>query len=72
MLRYLVHGIPEILAYFVAALAGGIISVAIIRKDYKTKSFQRILLDVSDPVLLSVLILFIAALLEVFVTPALL
>jgi len=71
ILRYAVHGIPEILAYFVAALAGGIISVAIIRKDYRKKNFQKILLDVSDLVLLSVLILFIAALLEVFVTPAL-
>ncbi|HDD70782.1 MAG TPA: stage II sporulation protein M [Candidatus Woesearchaeota archaeon] len=71
VLRYLIHGIPEILAYFVAALAGGIISVAIIRKEYTTKNFQRVVLDVSDLVLLSVLILFIAALLEVFVTPAL-
>lgn len=71
VLRYAIHGIPEILAYFVAALAGGIISVSIIRKDYKTKGFQKILLDVSDLVLIAVLILFVAALLEVFVTPAL-
>jgi len=72
VLRYAVHGIPEILAYFVAALAGGIISVSIIKKDYSGKNFQKVLLDVSDLVLLSVLILFVAALLEVFVTPALL
>jgi uncharacterized membrane protein SpoIIM required for sporulation len=71
ILRYAIHGIPEILAYFVAALAGGIISVSIIKKDYQTKNFQKILLDVSDLILLSVFILFIAALLEVFVTPAL-
>ena len=55
-----------------AALAGGIISVAIVRKDYSGNKFQKVLLDVSDLVLLSVLILFVAALLEVFVTPALL
>ncbi len=71
ILRYAVHGIPEILAYFVAALAGGIISVAIVRKDYTSNRFQKVLLDISDLVLLAVLILFIAALLEVFVTPAL-
>ncbi|MEK6916650.1 MAG: hypothetical protein AABW92_02800, partial [Nanoarchaeota archaeon] len=31
LLRYTLHGIPEILAYFVAGLGGGIISVAAIR-----------------------------------------
>ncbi len=71
VLRYAVHGLPEILAYFVAALAGGIISIAIVKKDYNNKRFQKVLLDISDLVLLSVLILFIAALLEVFVTPVL-
>ena len=28
LLRYMIHGIPEILAYFIAGLAGGIISMA--------------------------------------------
>jgi len=31
----MIHGIPEIVAYFIGALAGGIISVAIIRKDLR-------------------------------------
>jgi uncharacterized membrane protein SpoIIM required for sporulation len=69
ILRYSLHGIPEILAYFVAGLAGGILSVAIIKRDFGTKSFERILLDSSDLILIAVFILFIAALLEVFVTP---
>ncbi|MBW3001779.1 stage II sporulation protein M [Candidatus Woesearchaeota archaeon] len=69
ILRYSTHGIPEILAYFVAGLAGGILSVAIIKRDFGTKSFERILLDSSDLILISVFILFIAALIEVFVTP---
>jgi len=71
ILRYAIHGIPEIFAYIVAGLAGGILSMAIIKHDFGTGKFERILLDVSDLVLLSVLILFIAAILEVFVTPAL-
>ena len=71
ILRYAIHGIPEILAYIIAALAGGILSTAIVRHDFGTNQFENILLDVSDLVLLSVLVLFIAALLEVFVTPAL-
>ena len=71
ILRYAIHGVPEILAYIIAALAGGILSTAIVRHDFGTNQFENILLDVSDLVLLSVLVLFIAALLEVFVTPAL-
>ena len=69
LLRYSMHGIPEILAYFVAGLAGGILSVAIIKKDFETKRFERILLDSSDLILVAVFILFIAALIEVFITP---
>jgi len=69
ILRYAIHGIPEILAYVVAGLAGGIISVAVIRHDFGTKNFERIILDASDLILLSVFILFVAAALEVYVTP---
>ncbi len=71
LFRYAVHGIPEILAYFTAGLAGGIISIAVIRHDFGTRKFERIILDSSDLLLLSLLLLFIAALLEVFVTPLL-
>lgn len=67
--RYLIHGIPEIFAYFVAGLAGGIISVAVIRHDFGTKKFEKILLDSSDLLLMSLFILFIAALMEVYLTP---
>ncbi len=69
ILRYSVHGIPEIAAYFIAALAGGILSVAIIRHDFGTTNFEKVLLDASDLILIAIFVLFIAALLEVFVTP---
>jgi uncharacterized membrane protein SpoIIM required for sporulation len=70
--KYLfVHGIPEVLAYFIGSLAGGIISVAIIRHEYKTREFKRTLLDAADLIIISLMILFGAALLEVFVTPIL-
>lgn len=71
ILRYMVHGIPEILAYFTAGLSAGIISVAIIKHDYKSKKFQHVLLDSADLLLLSLVILLIAALIETFVTPIL-
>lgn len=69
LLRYSLHGIPEIVAYFIAGLAGGIISVAVIRHNYSTKAFERILLDSSDLILLSVFMLLLAAAIEVFITP---
>jgi len=69
ILRYAIHGVPEILAYIIAGLAGGIISVAVIRHDFGTKNFERIILDASDLILIAVFVLFIAAGLEVYVTP---
>ena len=71
ILRYMVHGVPEILAYFIAGLAAGIISIAIINHDFRSKKFQHVLLDSTDLLLLALGVLFIAALLEAFVTPIL-
>ncbi len=71
LLRYSIHGIPEILAYFVGALAGGIISIAVIKHDFGTKKFEQVLLDSADLILLSIGILVAAAFLEVFITPIL-
>lgn len=69
LFRYVIHGVPEILAYFVAALAGGIISVAVIKHDFEGRKFEHIVLDAADLLLLSLALTFIAALLEVWVTP---
>ena len=70
LLRYFIHGIPEILAYFIGGLAGGIISVAVIRHDFGTKTFKRIIFDSLDLVMLAIFVLVISAFLEVYVTPA--
>jgi len=69
LLRYFIHGIPEILAYFIGALAGGIISVAMINHDIESEKFNNIMLDALDLTMLAVFVLFMAALVEVFVTP---
>jgi len=71
LLRYLTHGWLEILAYFIAALAGGIISVAIARHSFASASFRRVVSDSVDLIALSVGTLFMAAVVEVFVTPML-
>ncbi|MBW2976061.1 stage II sporulation protein M [Candidatus Woesearchaeota archaeon] len=71
LLRYALHGVPEILAYFYGALAGGIISVAIIKKHYKNDNFSHILFDTSELLVISIAFLVVAAFIEVYVTPIL-
>jgi len=71
LLRYVIHGVPEIAAYFIGGLAGSIISIAVIRHDLGTKKYEKILLDSSDLVIIAIVVLFLAALLEVYVTPLL-
>ena len=71
LLRYAIHGVPEIGAYFIGGLAGSIISIAVIRHDLGTKKYEKIILDSSDLIIIAIVILFLAALLEVFVTPLL-
>lgn len=71
LLRYLFHGLPEMAAYFVAALAGGIISIAVIRHEFGKERFWHVLQDSLDLIILALVILIIAAFLEVFVTPLL-
>jgi len=68
-LKYSLHGVLEILAYFVGGLAGGIISVAVIRHNFGTRKFERILWDASDLIIISVVILVVAAFVEVWITP---
>jgi uncharacterized membrane protein SpoIIM required for sporulation len=71
LLRYATHGIPEIMAYFYGGLAGGIISVAIIKHHYKSKNFSTILFDSSELLIIAIAFLLIAAFIEVFITPVL-
>lgn len=71
LLKYSLHGVPEIAAYFYGGLAGGILSVALIRKHFRTKKFTTIMKDFSELVLIAIGFLITAAFLEVYVTPAL-
>lgn len=68
--RYLPHGLIEMAAYFVGGLAGGIISVAIINRDFSKGTFTKILFDASQLVFVALGLLFVAAFVEVYFTPA--
>jgi uncharacterized membrane protein SpoIIM required for sporulation len=69
-LGYMFHGVPEIASYLVIALAGGIISTAFIRKDFRHEG-RRLFVDISLLVVTAMLLLIIAAFMEVYVTPLL-
>jgi stage II sporulation protein M len=69
LLRYILHGIPEIAAYFIGGLAGGIISVAMVNRDLESGKFTTILRDALDLSLIAVGILIVAAFVEVYITP---
>ncbi|MBT4376329.1 hypothetical protein HOD29_03060 [archaeon] len=69
--RYMIHGLPEIGAYFITALAGGILGVGIMRNGIKSKKFLRVLENVIILLFVSILVLIVAALIEVYFTPIL-
>lgn len=66
--RYMTHGIFEILSYFTAGLAGGIISIALIKHNLKE---EKILVDALDLILISIGLLVVGAFVEVYITPVL-
>lgn len=71
LLRFFIHGIPEIASYFIVALAGGMVSVAVVNHEAGTEKFWEVLQDSLNLIILSVIVLFLAGLIEVFVTPKL-
>ena len=67
--RYIIHGLPEIAAYFITALAGGIFGIGLIRHGVKDRRFLKVVENVIILIFIALIILIIAALLEVYVTP---
>ncbi len=69
LLRFLIHGIPEIASYFIVALAGGLVSVAVVKHELGKEKFWEVLQDSLNLIIFAILVLILAALIEVFVTP---
>ena len=67
--RYMIHGFPEITAYFVTALAGGIFGVNILRNGLKSPKLFRVVENVAILLFIAMIILIIAAIIEVYITP---
>jgi uncharacterized membrane protein SpoIIM required for sporulation len=58
------HGIPEVVAYFISGLAGGILSVAILRENIPSKEFTNVFKDALALLITAEALIIIAAVLE--------
>jgi len=67
--RFMIHGLPEIASYFIVALAGGMVSISVIKHEIGTEKFWEVLQDSLNLILIAVVVLLLAALIEVFITP---
>jgi uncharacterized membrane protein SpoIIM required for sporulation len=67
--RYMIHGFPEIAAYFITALAGGILGTAFIKQGIKSKKFYRVFENVLILLFIAIIILIVAGIIEVYITP---
>ncbi len=69
--RYMIHGFPEIAAYFITALAGGIFGAGILRNGVKNYKFLRIVENTVLLLFIAIVVLIVAAAMEVYLTPLL-
>ena len=69
VMRYMIHGFPEIAAYFISALAGGIFGVGVLRNGIKDKGFVHVIENTVVLLFIALAILLLAAMVEVYVTP---
>lgn len=71
LVRYMIHGIPEIGSYFIAALAGGILGAGVMRHGLRDKRFYHVLENVILLLFVSILVLIVSGAIEVYLTPLL-
>ncbi len=61
---FIPHGIPEIVAYYIGAIAGGIISASMAKKVYQTNEFKIIAMDAAALIIIAIIMLWSAAMIE--------
>jgi len=62
------HGLPELASYFLAAIAGGVLSKAVTNEKFMSKNFKSVLGDAILLMLISLSIVATAAVLEVLIS----
>lgn len=72
LLGYLIHGLPEMAAFFTGGLAGGIASMAMLREGFKSEAFAKAGKDALNLTGFALIMLLLAALIETYISPTLL
>lgn len=67
----LIHLIPEVSGFLLAAIAGGVLSKAFMKENVKSKAFKNVVKDATFMLLISCCLIILAAILEAYVTTAL-
>jgi len=67
--RYFAHGLPEIAAYVVAGLAGSILSIAIMKHQFRSKEWWCVMKSSAQLFGIAAGLIIVAGLIEVFITP---
>lgn len=70
VLRYSLHGIPEILAYLIAGIAGSMVSLGLYFGRKNRRYVKELFADVLELTGIAILLLVVSALLEAFVSTA--
>ena len=65
--QIIIHGLPEVVAYFLVSIAGGILSVAIVREKFNTPEFKEVFKDAFIFFIVAEFLIILAAWLEVLV-----
>ncbi|MDD2678292.1 MAG: stage II sporulation protein M [Candidatus Nanoarchaeia archaeon] len=63
--QYMFHGAFELTAYFIGSLIGGILSASIVRKSFTNRNFFKLFKNIIFLLLISIALIFIAAIIEV-------
>jgi uncharacterized membrane protein SpoIIM required for sporulation len=68
---FMIHLIPELSGFIAAAIAGGVVSRAIVREQFGSQGFRNVMKDALVLLLISAVLIIIGAFLEVFVSASL-
>jgi len=68
IVMFLIHVLPEVLGFLLAAIAGGVVSKALLDEQFAGREFSNVIKDATILFLISILLIIIAAFLEVYVT----
>ncbi|MFC1754561.1 stage II sporulation protein M [Thermoproteota archaeon] len=67
-LFFLIHLIPEVAGFLLAAIAGGVVSKAVVSEKKGTKEFKNVIKDATLMLLIAFAFIVVGAILEVYVT----